>query len=422
MCFSSWRKRHWPCSLAAAHTSAVTGTWRLWPRRATSHKTWKNRWLRWWRKLDICDYLWLFDCLPGSFFSQRFVFLHPSFFGWLMFKSLAPLAPRLELSAWWVLLVLWTNVHSRHLRRATEHSLSIPKRNFGIELWKTVFWSRSWYMLVFLQRATLQPWHGKSLVEGAATLAFQKYLKCKQQSAHWNKLRTSMTYVANVSLDWISTLHQIFKHPQIKIGEIKVEANWNLLARDDRMWNSRAKRRIRILRPASQSSLAKWTPRKPMAFTRLTLEIQLQWFKVTHWWRQSHAPRHLGSTKSQEGLQGACFSRKMPCLNFLCTAMPRRDSAQPLHRWVGWGSVDQVRYGSTESSERCFRVNGIGNLNSPPGSRKHRPPSLSKELSNMQIWSTRLAWSTQTSEIQKIGLDWERGDIPQQGLQQASNT
>ena len=152
-----------------------------------------------------------------------------------------------------------------------------------------------------------------------------------------------MTYVANVSLDWISTLHQIFKHPQIKIGEIKVEANWNLLARDDRMWHSRAKRRIRILRPASQSSLAKWTPRKPMAFTRL------QWFKVTHWWRQSHAPRHLGSTKSQEGLQGV--------LVFKENAMPQPSLHSHATAWLSPApALDQVRYGSTESSERCFRV------------------------------------------------------------------
>lgn len=192
---------------------------------------------------------------------------------------------------------------------------------------------------------TLQPWHGKSLVEGAATLAFQKCLKSKQQSAHWNKLRTSMTYVANISLD------ENFKKYLTKSSNIP-KSNWlwnkswgrlKFVAQDDRMWHSsRAKRRIRILRPASQSSLAKWTPRNPMAFTRLTQQIQLQWFKVMRWrqessstWRQSHAPRHLGSTKPLEALQGVLVFKEnampQPLLHSLATAWL---SPAPALQWI----------------------------------------------------------------------------------------
>lgn len=195
---------------------------------------------------------------------------------------------------------------------------------------------------------TLQPWHGKSLVEGAATLAFQKCLKSKQQSAHWNKLRTSMTYVANISLD------ENFKKYFTKSSNIP-KSNWlwnkswgrlKFVAQDDRMWHSsRAKRRIRILRPASQSSLAKWTPRNPMAFTRLTQQIQLQWFKVMHWRQESSSTKTswiyetAGSTA-----RCACFQGKFHASTFV--AQPCHGVTQP----SPCTSVD--RYGPTGSVER----------------------------------------------------------------------
>ena len=221
---------------------------------------------------------------------------------------------------------------------------------------------------------TLQPWHGKSLVEGAATLAFQKCLKSKQQSAHWNKLRTSMTYVANISLD------ENFKKYFTKSSNIP-KSNWlwnkswgrlKFVAQDDRMWHSsRAKRRIRILRPASQSSLAKWTPRNSDGLhtphtANTTSMIQGDALEARIKFNQDI----LDLRNRWKHCKVCLFSRKIPCLNLCCTALPRRDSAQPLHFS---GSIWSHRVSRTES----VRVNEIG----PPGSRKHRPPSLSKELS-----------------------------------------
>ena len=141
------RRETGPCSLAAFHTSAVTGRWRLWPRRATSpavfppvstgfrcpsrrtgsgksmnlYESYIETYGNIWKHMETYGNIWK----PSGWKPSGIIMKHMETNQKTLEsgKPMAPLAPRHEPSAWWELHVRWTTAHLRHLQRATEHSL-----------------------------------------------------------------------------------------------------------------------------------------------------------------------------------------------------------------------------------------------------------------------------------------------------------